>query len=175
MRAARGACGASLLVAAASTDLRIKADAARASGDVRAANGLFQEALRQYPEDAALRVRWGELFLATHQNNEAVELFQRRSRSTRLRAGEARPGEGRRRAIRGADAANDREVIEERAGRQPAKRTCCSRSMSLEDGAIEAGDEELDKALAIAEKQKLPPLEIYALKASRGLLRASHG
>ena len=61
---------------AKSDDLRLKADAARASGDVRMANTLFQEAIKQYPEDARLRARWGDLFLATHQNNEAAKLFQ---------------------------------------------------------------------------------------------------
>ena len=67
-------CYRSLL--AQSTDTRIKADAARASGDVRAANSLFQAAVKEYPQDAALRARWGELFLVTHQNSEAIKLFQ---------------------------------------------------------------------------------------------------
>jgi tetratricopeptide (TPR) repeat protein len=61
---------------AQNADTRIKADAARATGDVRAANAFFQAAVKEYPEDAAVRVRWGQLFLATHQNNEAVKLFQ---------------------------------------------------------------------------------------------------
>jgi tetratricopeptide (TPR) repeat protein len=72
-RAEARACFQKLL--AESPDPRIKGDAARASGDVRAANAFFQEAIKQYPMDAALRARWGELFLATHQNNEAVKLF----------------------------------------------------------------------------------------------------
>ena len=59
-----------------SKDTRIRADAARASGDARGANGFFQAAIKEYPQDASVRVRWGELFLATHQNNEAVKLFQ---------------------------------------------------------------------------------------------------
>src|SRR5215470_11387752 len=58
-----------LALLAKSADPRIKADAARASGDVRAANSYFQEAVKQFPEDKAVRARWGELFLATHQNN----------------------------------------------------------------------------------------------------------
>ena len=31
---------------------------------------------RSIPRTPALRTRWGELFLATHQNNEAIKLFQ---------------------------------------------------------------------------------------------------
>ena len=73
-RAEAAACYRSLL--AQSTDPRIKADAARATGDVRAANAFFQAAIKEYPEDAALRTRWGELFVATHQNNEAIKLFE---------------------------------------------------------------------------------------------------
>ena len=46
------------------------------SGDVRAANAFFQTAIKEYPEDPALRARWGELFAATHQDNEAVRLFE---------------------------------------------------------------------------------------------------
>jgi tetratricopeptide (TPR) repeat protein len=57
-------------------DVRIKAEAARALGDQRAANGYFQTALSEYPDDAAVRTRWGDLFLQTHQNNEAVKLYQ---------------------------------------------------------------------------------------------------
>jgi len=63
-RAEAQQCYVALL--AKTADLRIKADAARASGDVRAANAFFQEAIKQYPEDKALRARWGELFLSTH-------------------------------------------------------------------------------------------------------------
>ena len=66
-----------------STDTRIKADAARASGDVRAANAFFQTAIKEYPEDPALRARWGELFVATHQNNEAARLFEEALSSTK--------------------------------------------------------------------------------------------
>jgi hypothetical protein len=66
-RAEATACYRNLI--AQSSDTRIKADAARASGDVRAANAFFQAAIKEYPDDAALRVRWGELFVATHQNN----------------------------------------------------------------------------------------------------------
>ena len=54
-RAPATACYRNLLTQ--STDNRIKADAARATGDVRAANSFFQAAVKEYPEDAALRTR----------------------------------------------------------------------------------------------------------------------
>ena len=52
-RAEAAACYRGLM--AQSTDARIKADAARAVGDVRAANAFFQTAIKEHPEDAALR------------------------------------------------------------------------------------------------------------------------
>jgi len=73
-RAEAQQCYVALL--AKSSDPRIKADAARASGDVRAANAFFQEAVKQYPMDAAVRARWGDLFLETHQINESAKLFE---------------------------------------------------------------------------------------------------
>ena len=38
-----------------SNDTRIKADAARAAGDLRGANGYFQAAIKEYPQDAKVR------------------------------------------------------------------------------------------------------------------------
>jgi len=73
-RAEAVACYRSLMTQ--STDARIKADAARAAGDVRAANAFFQTAIKEHAEDPALRTRWGELFVAAHQNNEAIRLFE---------------------------------------------------------------------------------------------------
>src|SRR5690606_28859398 len=61
---------------ATSTDPGIKADAARAVGDVDAANNFFRTAVAERPEDATLRARWGELFLAAHNPAEALNLFR---------------------------------------------------------------------------------------------------
>src|SRR5690606_1685846 len=72
-RAAADTCYRRLL--AENEDPRIKAEAARSIGDARSANTHFQTALESFPEDAAVRVRWGQLFLDTHQANEAVQLF----------------------------------------------------------------------------------------------------
>ena len=61
---------------AGNPDARIKADAARALGDVRSANTFFQTASKEHEGDPAVLTRWGELFLATHQNDQAIQLFQ---------------------------------------------------------------------------------------------------
>ncbi|NNC66098.1 MAG: tetratricopeptide repeat protein, partial [Gammaproteobacteria bacterium] len=67
-------CYAALRVSG--SDPRVRAEAAWSLGDLRAANSQFQEAIDLYPEDPRLRTRWGELFVTTHQDNEAVKLFQ---------------------------------------------------------------------------------------------------
>jgi tetratricopeptide (TPR) repeat protein len=160
-----------LALAASSSDPRIKADAARASGDVRAANGYFQAAIKAYPQDAALRVRWGELFLATHQNNEAVKLFQE---ALEIDEGYAPAKLGLAKIAAGRFEEKTREWAQEVIDKSPdssVEAYLLLARADLEDGAIEDGDEKLDRALRIATRQKLNPLEIYALKASADLLR----
>lgn len=168
-RAEAQACFVAL--AASSTDLRIKADAARAAGDVKTANTHFQNAIKQYPEDAKLRTRWGELFLFTHQNNEAVKLFQEALEIDESYApakiGLAKVA-GQQFEEQARELANS--VIEESPDDSVEALLLLARA-DLEDGKVAEGDEKLDRALAIAEKQKLTPLEIYALKASADLLR----
>jgi tetratricopeptide (TPR) repeat protein len=168
-RAEARSCFLGLL--SSSSDPRIKADAARASGDLRAANAFFQEAVKKYPDDAALRTRWGELFLATHQSNEAVKLFQEAieldERYAPAQLGLAKVAAGRfEEKVREIAAA----VIDEQPDSSLEARLLLARA-DLEDGALGDADDKLDDALKLAERQKLPALEIYALKASADLLR----
>jgi len=160
-----------LALLAKTTDPRIKADAARASGDVRAANGFFQEAAKQYPMDAALRARWGDLFLETHQNNEAAKLFEESLTLDEHYApamlGLASVAAGRFEE-KGRDLAN--QVIEKSPDSSLEAYLLLARA-DLEDGALAQADEKLDKARTIAQKRALPELEIDALKASADLLR----
>lgn len=156
---------------AKSADPRIKADAARASGDVRTANSLFQEAVKAYPDDKALRARWGELFLSTHQNSEAAKLFQESLELDEHYApamlGLAKVAAGRFEE-KARDLAN--EVIEKAPESSLEAHLLLARA-ALEDGALADADASLDKAAKVAEKQKLPTLEIDALRASADLLR----
>ena len=165
------ACYANLITQ--STDTRIKADAARASGDVRAANTFFQTAIKEYPQDAALRARWGELFAATHQNNEAVRLFEE---ALELDAEYAPAKIGLAKIAAGQYEEKTREwaaqVIDETPDQALEAHLMVARA-ALEDGAIEAGVVALDMAQELAEKNKRSPLEIYALKASVDLLRGT--
>jgi cellulose synthase operon protein C len=155
-----------------SEDSRIKAEAARALGDVRGANGHFQAAVEQYGDDAALRTRWGLLFLETHQNNDAVQLFLE---TLDLDADHlpAKIGLATVSAGRFEDKAREwvREVLD--ADSRNVEALMLLARMDLEEGGIERADERLDEALEIAEADELPPLEIYSLKASVDLLNGN--
>ena len=55
---------------------RVVAEAAWGLNNVKAANQAFRLAVRQEPDDADIKVRWGELFLATYQVADAQALFR---------------------------------------------------------------------------------------------------
>ncbi|HEX7238071.1 MAG TPA: tetratricopeptide repeat protein [Gammaproteobacteria bacterium] len=156
-----------------SSDTRIKADAARASGDVRAANAFFQAAIKEYPEDAALRSRWGELFVATHQNNEAAKLFEEALKLDEKYA-PAKIGLAKIAAGRYEEKTREwaSQVIDDTPDQALEAHLMIARA-ALEDGAIDAGNDALDTALELAEKNHRSPLEIYALKASVDLLKGT--
>ena len=161
-------CYSSLL--SNSADVRVQAEVAWSLGDLKSANTHFQSAVKLYPEDPYVRARWGYLFHATHQDNEAVKLFQEAleldSEFIAAKLGLAKVSAGRfelrARAWVDEVLAEDGEALEAHL---------LLARMDLEDGAIDRADELLDRALKIAESKGLPPLEIYALKASVDLLR----
>jgi cellulose synthase operon protein C len=158
---------------AESKDTRIKADAARATGDARGANGFFQAAMKEYPQDVPVRVRWGELFIATHQNNEAVKLFQE---ALELDGKYAPALLGLAKVAASGFEEKTREyakkVIDDAPDQAAGAHLLLARA-ALEDGSIDAGDKELDRALALVKKHDFSPLEVYALKASVDLLRGT--
>ena len=57
-------------------DPALQAEVAWALGDPREANRWFQEAVRQRPDDAMIRVRWGDLYTDTYQDEEALKLYR---------------------------------------------------------------------------------------------------
>jgi tetratricopeptide (TPR) repeat protein len=154
-------------------DTRIKADAARAAGDVRGANGFFQTAIKEYAQDPRVRVRWGELFLATHQDDQAVKLFQealdldKHNAAATIGLAKVAAGRFEEKTLEFA-----KVVIDENPDDSLEAHLLLARA-ALEDGSLDAGDKELDVALDLAKKHDFPPLEIYALKASVDLLRGT--
>jgi tetratricopeptide (TPR) repeat protein len=151
-------------------DPRIRAEAAWSLGDLRGANTQFQAAIDAYPEDPRLRTRWGELFVAAHQDNEAVKLFQEALELDAEYApailGLASVSAGRfeERARSWVDAALEIDADQPRAYLLLAQ-------MSLEEGDLDEAGSALDRALRLTSSEDLPPLEVYALQAGLDLLR----
>lgn len=153
-------------------DPRIKADASRRLGEFQAANSYFQTAIREYPEDAALRTRWGELFLASHENNEALNLFREALEIDpeylpALRGLVKIGAEGfSEQAHEWLDEILDLESDDVGALLLRAR-------LQLEDSAIDEAADSLDQALSAAQARDITPLEVYALLASVDLLRGN--
>jgi len=153
-----------------SQDARIRAEASWSLGDLRTANSYFQTALEIYPDDAHVRSRWGRLYLATHQDDEAVKLFQESleldSEQVDAKLGMASLSTGRFEEQVGELLA---EVVESNSDRPDAH--LLNARVSLEKGELEAAEDELSTALEITMANGMPPLEVYALMASSDLLR----
>ena len=152
-----------------SQDARIRAEASWSLGDLRTANSYFQTAIEIYPDDARARTRWGRLYLATHQDSEAVTLFQE---SLELDPDFADAKLGLASVSVGRFEEQARELIAEVLAADPAMLDAhlLLARMNLEDGSLEVADRALATALDIVEAEGLPPLEVYALNAASDLL-----
>ena len=163
-----------------SQDARIRAEASWSLGDLRTANSYFQTAIEIYPDDARARTRWGRLYLATHQDSEAVTLFQESleldpdlaDAKLGLASVSARRFEEEVRAP-GLVPQTARALVAEVLAADPGKLDAylLLARMDLEEGSLEVADRALSAALDIAEAEGLPPLEVYALNAAIDLLR----
>ena len=153
-----------------SQDARIRGEASWGLGDLRTANSYFQTAVEIYPEDAHARARWGGLYLATHQDSDAVKLFEE-ALSLDPELAEAKLGLASVSAGRFEDQAREliNEVLEKNPERVDAHLLLAQ--MHLEEGALEEAEKVLTEALEIVLSLDMPPLEIYALNASGDLLR----
>ena len=54
----------------------VRAEAAWALDDLQLANRLYRDAAARSPDDASIRVRWGDLFADSHQDAEAMNLYR---------------------------------------------------------------------------------------------------
>jgi len=148
----------------------VRAEAAWQLGDVQRANQLFQAALRSAERPAQTRVRWGYLYLQTHQYADAQKLFgealELSPNDVQARLGlahvHADQFEGEARQLIGQLLSEDDQIF--------AAHLLAAR-MSLEEGRLDDADRSLDRATKIAAAKKLPPLEVYSLRAVFDLLR----
>ncbi|MBC7984100.1 MAG: hypothetical protein H7Y02_09625, partial [Candidatus Obscuribacterales bacterium] len=154
------------------TDYQTRAEAAWALNDLPTANMLFRQAGNIKTKDSQVRVRWGRLFLGTHQHNEALKLFNEalalnpQDPQAKLAVAQvyADRFEGEARKLALEVLGQDNTLIEAHL---------LMARMSLEEGQLEAAEKSIEQALTLSERAKLPPLEAWALYAALELRSGS--
>jgi tetratricopeptide (TPR) repeat protein len=151
-----------------------KAEAAWALGDIQLANEYFRLALSSNADDAAALVRWGDLFAASHQDAEAMNIY-RDALNLDAENSYANLGAGRVLASSFEEAANDylQTILTNRSGDDGATAGALmlAASISLENGNIDSAQDSIDAAQTIIEHSGWPPLEVYALRAAVDLVQ----
>jgi tetratricopeptide (TPR) repeat protein len=155
------------------TRAAIKAEAAWALGDHQLANDLFKVAVQENPDDASLRVRWGDLFADSHQEGEAMNIYRE---ALTLDSDNAFATLGAARVLVGGfdDAANTYlEPLLSDATRDSGARAAAwlvVARISLENSNYSQSFDALNNAEALLEQDDWPLLELYALRAAADLL-----
>ena len=151
----------------------IRAEAAWALADLHSANRLFQAALRRKPGDAAILTRWGDLYAATHQNAEAMDIY-REALAADSQHGFALLGAARV-LVGGFDEAANRylEPLLTNATLDAGARTgawLLVARIALENQDLDEAAGNLAQAEALIAQNDWPPLELYALRAAADLI-----
>lgn len=153
-------------------EIAAQAEAYWMLGDLKAANERFREAVRLDPENPDLRVRWGHLYVTSHQDQEAAALFQEALEIDDQHV-PAKLGMARVLATRFDSKAIEavQEALKERP-RQAEGHLLLAR-MALEEGDAEKARGALDTALKEALALQIAPLETYSLLASLEMLEGN--
>lgn len=161
------ACYRQLLV---NENALVRADAATALGDVRVANKHYREAAAN-SDNPAIKTRWGQLYLSTHQISDAVALF----REALVYDQSYLPAQlGLLQAQIGSFSSRARQSIAKLLLEQGenVQVLVLMAKAELQLQHVATARVFLDKALGIAEEQNIPALEIFALHAGANLLEA---
>ena len=148
-----------------SADAAAKAEAFWGLGNFKQANEMFREALQAQPEDPDVRVRWGYLFLETHNAGEAAKLFDE---ALKLDEDHAPAKLGKAGVFSRRFEGKARELMAEVLEANPElyEAHVLKASMDIEENDFKKANESLDKALEKAQEQDISPLEAYSLKAA---------
>ena len=142
-----------------------KAEAFWGLRNFKQANEMFREALQAQPEDPDVRVRWGYLFLETHNAGEAAKLFDE---ALKLDEDHAAAKLGKAGVFSRRFEGKARELMTEVLDANPElyEAYVLKASMDIEENDFKKANESLDKALEKAKEQDISPLEAYSLKAA---------
>ena len=141
----------------------LQAEAAWALGDIQTANALFRSATASSPDDDAVRVRWGELFLSTYQVADAEALF---AEALGINADNVAAKLGLARVALGRFEARSKQIVDSVLAGDPdhVEANLLAARLALEVGDTEAAQESL-RAPLMAEDVLLR-LEAMALAAA---------
>ena len=163
---------------AGTTAAGARAEAAWALGDFKQANELFRAATAAAPTSAALRRRWGELYLDTHQPQDALDLFKEALQRD-AHDGFAQVDVASVLADQYSEAAaHALQPLLTSTAAPPGARLralLLAASMALEDDAPARAAPLLDQASALAQQARLPELEIDALRAGWEAMQGRSG
>lgn len=150
-------------------DLAAQAEAYWMLGDLKAANDCFREAVKLEPEDPDLRVRWGHLYIQSHQQVEAGALFQE---ALELDEDHVPAQLGMATLLASRFEGKAVELAQEALRQRPeqAEGHLLLGRMALEEGDLAAARESLETGLDQALELGLAPLGAYALLASLEML-----
>lgn len=151
----------------------VAAEAAWALGDIQRANQIFRDSLQNNERAVQLRVRWARLFLQTHQYSDAAALFNEALKvfpndvhaKLGLAGVFAERFEGQARPLIDEALKQDGDLIEAHL---------LTASMDLEEGQLDDAEKALERATRIINREKLPPLEVYSLRASLEMSRGGN-
>lgn len=151
-------------------DPAVQAEAFWMLGDLKSANERFRDAVSALPDDPDLRVRWGHLYVQSHQVGEAAKLFaealELEEDHVAAKLGAASVMAGR---FEGEALEKVNEALEAKP-RQVEGHLLLAR-MALEEGDLRKAEQSLKTALEKVEELEASPLETYALFASLDLLK----
>lgn len=151
-------------------DLGVQAEAFWGLGDLKRANDSFRAAVRALPQDPDLRVRWGYLFLQSHNPGEASQLFQE-ALAIEESYGPAKMGlvavQGGRFDGKALEAVSS--LVDDHP--EMVNAYVYWARMLLEEQDYEAAEDKLQTALEKAEETNQSPLEAYALLAALDLMQ----
>jgi len=157
-------------LAVSSDSLAVRAEAYWALGDLKRANEFFRDAIKAEPENPALRVRWGFLFLQTHAPGEALTLF---NEAIEIDENHVAAKLGVAGVLAGRFDEKARKLVEEVLAEDGKllEAHLLLALMALEEGDLKTGEAELDAASELVDELERSPLPVYALRASLDLLR----
>jgi len=170
-RNAAAACYRSLLGAG---EAAVRAEAAWALGDFKSANDWFRDALRAQPDNLTVRLRWGELFADTHQDDEAYKLYQEvlqrdpKNAWAQVAAAEVLLNSFKKEGQLALETALQAEAAP--AGAR-LKAMLLAARLRLESSEQEEAAKQLEKAAALASAEKLPMIELNTLQAAQAQLQ----